>query len=444
MTDIGIAIFVLWASIAGLLYGTNRDLLSPAKMLHIFLLLFFVGIFYRVETVSVYLTYIVLLLASAFIGFFEALSLKTVDISFTERLSLSFTNKQVNRLIILLWLGSLIPIFAQLYMIVSFGGFFNFLIALTWRVKEFGGWGPVIMIIKLIFIINLLYFIILFLSKAPTKTAISFFIIHCTIIIGMGLLTGSRGVVLGNFLAMLIISNYWGKPVSLKFVMVVGIVLFGTATVLDQIRSGGLSIGEGSVSLNNSRASQAFEMQAKKSTTLNAGLNPISLVYKQNVDDMQYGLTFLSALTNLIPSAFWDEKPRSGGLVLTQDYMGDAWGGYSNITTGILTEFILNIGLGPGLLLGVAFLLLVFAFFNKYYVQTRDRQVGIFGFKSIFMIVSYVIFFRSITSLPVAEFTNIVINIIIQLVSLVMILILLKIFLATLDLTNKTKKRVSY
>lgn len=438
MTDIGIVMLVVWIAIGGFMLATNRDQLSPAKVLHIYLLMFFLAILYRNEGIAMYLTYVVLLCASLFIGLNEALSLKHETFRFDYATRLNFTDKQVRILLILLCIGSLVPVLAQLYMISSFGGFFRYLIAMKWRVKEFGGWGPVILVIKLIFVVNLLYFIILVFSNLRTKLAILFFVLHTVVTVSIGLLSGSRSLVLMNFVSMLIVYNYWAKPVTVKLSLGLGVFLFALAILLGQIRSGGMSVSDSDIDFVNRQAGVSFAERARvPGGAMSAGFEGMKLVYEQNVVDKQYGLTFMTVFTNLIPSSVWDNKPRSGGLVLTQDFTGDAWGGFSNLSTGLITESIINFGLAPGLVLGFGLLISLFLLFNRIYLKVRYRRIGGTPFQLLTKLTAYIYTLQAVAGLLVGEFTNITIGLVLQLVSLTIIMSLLKIATWTIDLPNR-------
>lgn len=442
MTDIGITILISWAIIGGLLLATNRDLLSPSKILHIYLLLFYIGILFRDETPSIYLTYIVLLLASLFIGLFEALSLRNHKLKFKHKSYLSFTEKQTHQLLFFLWLGTIVPVLTQLYMIISFGGFFQYLMMMALRVKEFGGWGPVLLIIKSIFIFNIIYFVVLFLSDCKSKKAISAFIFHSILSTSIGLLTGSRSLVLMNFFSMLVVYNYRIRPVPIKAALSIGIALYMVAAILGQIRAGGMSISKDNVALKVGSSGPSFEEKAKTSDSLSAGLVGLRLIYDQNVDDLQYGQTFLTILTNLVPSVLWDQKPRTGGFVLTQDFTGDSWGGFSNLSTGILAEFMLNFGLGIGLTTGFCFLVIIFLLFNSTYLRVRYRTGETSGFHAVWEIITYLWVLQALTALLIGEFANVIIGLLMQLLSLFIIISLLKFLLNSIRFMDPPIKKL--
>jgi hypothetical protein len=55
MANIGMAIFAVWLTIGLGLYLTNSDLLSPAKLLHVRALVFFLALYFGPDQLSVYL-----------------------------------------------------------------------------------------------------------------------------------------------------------------------------------------------------------------------------------------------------------------------------------------------------------------------------------------------------------------------------------------------------
>ena len=59
---------------------------------------------------------------------------------------------------------------------------------------------------------------------------------------------------------------------------------------------------------------------------------------------LQYGNTFLSAITIFVPRAIFPDKLKTGGEVLTQYSQGSAYTGTVNYSPGLFVESILNFG----------------------------------------------------------------------------------------------------
>ncbi len=78
----------------------------------------------------------------------------------------------------------------------------------------------------------------------------------------------------------------------------------------------------------------------------------------ENEFPLQMGETYLAACTNIIPRYFWPEKPLGGGPVLINMINPGAYEigakGNNSLTTGFLTEAVMNFGFAGALLVVVA------------------------------------------------------------------------------------------
>ena len=97
--------------------------------------------------------------------------------------------------------------------------------------------------------------------------------------------------------------------------------------------------------------------------------------------------------------------------MLTQDYTGDAWGGYSNLSTGALTESMLNFGIIPGFICG---LLLLFALF----VGASHMYRAVVAAPKTGSHIRYIFVVQFVAGMLLGEFANSVVNIILQLIIL--------------------------
>jgi hypothetical protein len=157
-------------------------------------------------------------------------------------------------------------------------------------------------------------------------------------------------------------------------------------------------------------------------STSQYGLVPLELVLASDHEPrLHYGLTFLTALTNLVPRSIWPEKPDTGGVVLTKIYTGDAWQGGTNLSTGILTEGMLNFGIALGLLFGIVSLLAALVLVEYWYVRLLRQRMNAIGGKGMVQLVIYIVVMRSVIGLLFAEFTNTAVGLLFYIAPLVFV-----------------------
>lgn len=79
----------------------------------------------------------------------------------------------------------------------------------------------------------------------------------------------------------------------------------------------------------------------------------------ENEPPKTYGASYVAMITNFVPRAIWAEKPTGGGPLLTNLIFPGSYkvgqAGASSITTGFLTEAVMNGGLFAILLVGLVF-----------------------------------------------------------------------------------------
>src|SRR5690606_36035043 len=112
------------------------------------------------------------------------------------------------KMVLRIWILSLIPIMAQMYLINSIGDFSAFISSINSRVVSWQNFGTAILLIKLINVLNYLYFIIIIKFKPISRRNVLFYLAHLILFVGISLLAGSRSTLLWNFVFMLMFYNF--------------------------------------------------------------------------------------------------------------------------------------------------------------------------------------------------------------------------------------------
>ncbi len=353
-----IVLLVFWCYLFGVSFYRNKDLFSPSKIYLVIIFTFFGEIFWdKAYDLSVQLSVLVLLGLNIFVILKErALSVMSYRIALSDKV----WNKIVRRI----WILSLIPIFAQLYMIQKMGGLSGFVSSIGGRVVVWEGLGVVILLTKLINVLNYLYFIFLVCKKNKRKINILSYAIHLTVFIAIALLSGSRSNLLWNFVFMIIFYNYAVSRISIKMASIGFSAILLVAMVLAIARNG-YRIEDGVLATGLHKQEHSLNL-----SNFHYGLEPIEkVIQKEYISNPHFGRTYVTAVTNLIPRTIWPSKPSSGGVIITREYFGDPYGGYSNYTTGLLPEGIINFGYFAGVvfsvLMMIVFLYVLFSYQKK-------------------------------------------------------------------------------
>jgi len=419
LSPTGSLLFAAWLSVVALSFGVVRDSFSPDKLLLVALGLFFGDIFfhdYSRELCSVYLLLLVAL-SAALVAL--APLLRRAGRAPASGVPLGAQSGPGGAAIgyTLFWLVSLPSLAAQVWMIALFGGMVGYINALALSVVNFEGLGWLMSIIRTFSIVNLLYFSFLVTRRQRTTGEVLFYLLHLCIFVVMALLTGSRGSLLANFAMMALIYHHSVRRISARWLLIFAVGALMVASLLEVAREGvgfgkeGLVTGLSKESSNDAKMSFGWAKY---------GIIPLDLVLSAEHVEPHYGFTYLTVITNFVPRAFWPAKPDPGGNVLTNEYAGDAWGGTSFLSTGIIPEAIINFGPGLGICLGTLQFGLVAGWLLLYYARYRRRLAGNDPF-SFIENVRYAYLNWGAMGLIVGEFTNIVVLLLIQLATVWML-----------------------
>ena len=164
-----------------------------------------------------------------------------------------------------------------------------------------------------------------------------------------------------------------------------------------------------------------LESLKERSTSI-YGIIPLNIIYSSEFNNFQYGLTYLTSVSNFIPKFIWPGKPASSGIILTKFYWGANYEGSTNFSTGIVAEGVMNYGyaLGPfiGFFLGLILaynILKVFRLLRRYLKKSIiDNSVKIKYEKIIKYIFLIIVLLPQIGNATMSESNNLGFNFIKQ------------------------------
>lgn len=382
-----VSFFVIIFSLT-LSFSKNSDLFSPVKLYCLFSLFFYLDIYFSDynEYVSfIYLCQNILLALCVYLE--PRLSRKDWEPA-------RFENVQFQRVVFFVWLLTIIPVYNQLSLIRELGGLLNSFGNIAVRVKYFEGKGYLLVINSLIIFLNLIYFCAVI--TRPSFKSVCLYLLHFSILVGIGLLSGSRSFIVMTILVTVVISNYYYKRTSVSFALVSLLVMVVLVGVIGSLRNN-ISVSSGELSVGNFDIYSQLEVSHFK-----YGLIPLSIITESDVDDLQYGKTYMSLITNFVPRSLYPEKLESGGIFFTKKYAGDAWGGYSNLATGAVTEGIINFGSFFGVIVGVLGIFIFYVMGIKIYsIFLRRRADG----RSFLLVIPYIYFILLAARYSYSEFS---------------------------------------
>ena len=374
------SLFILLLAAVAFCFACNRDIFSPAKFYHAYLGVFFAAIFFSEHSGYIYAVYFGFILAGMLLSLLEAHVLARRDVRWTPLRTFTLAPR---RFVVILWGLTAIPILSQFYLIHTTGGWTALAMTIAHRVAVWQGLGPVLMLISMMAPINLVYLAVgLVYGKRHPGLWWVFYGLHLLLFLFTALLLASRGFFLGQLVLMMLVYNYLRKPVKLKYALCVGAVLLFVAAFLGTVRN------------NVTRLAHVEKLADLEGEALNMrmfsyGVNPMDIVFSRDFADYQYGKTFLTPITNFIPRRIWPGKFESGGVVLTKFWLGHRYTGLTNMSTGLVTESILNFGYPLGILVGFAFLLFVVLVTLRWYAHLRSHLGSLTGLRRVYLVCIY-------------------------------------------------------
>ena len=351
-------IFILLLIALGLCFASNRDVFSPGKFYHAYLLIFFVDIFLSEQLGYIYVIYLGFIFGGMLFSMLEASVVSSRQFS---RIPPKRSWIVPPHFTLVLWLLSVVPLLSQLYLIHCTGGFASLARVISHRVVEWRGMGALLMLITLISPINVVYFAIGLISiKRRAGVWWALYVAHLLLFAVIAALQGSRGFILGQVLLMMVAVNYLRGPIKLRSAFIGGAVLLVSAALLGAIRNNLTALHD----LDSLKDMRGGIVNLKM---FSYGIDPLNTIFADDFSEFQYGKTFLTPLTNYVPRQIWPEKFESGGVVLTKFWLGYDYTGLTHMSPGIVAESILNFGYPVGILWGFSMLALVILLSVRFY-----------------------------------------------------------------------------
>lgn len=393
---IGLGFLAGWGSLAALSMATNRDLLSPAKFYLLVCGVFFLDIFVSEYSSPVYWTYGAILLIGAVAVLLEACYPLPV-----RNVPLEVVAVPAGRTLVAvagIWLITLIPLVSQLYLVHHFGGIVRYMASINLRVLAWRELGMFRAAIGSITIIHMVYLVIAIRSTRFGWAHRALYTGHLAIAVVLGAFSASRSSLLWNFVLLAVVYHFLKRPIRFRFVVIAVAVVLPLATLLNVARRGvGWSPREG---LQTGLHEREWGVDSEDFFTY--GTNPLRLLYSREPPPPQYGLTYATAVTTLVPRRIWPNKPEPGGLIFTREYTDDRWRGLSALAAGIIAESVLNFG-WYGIPVGFGIMLLV-VFGN--YAFYRKLRSGPDGARHTLRVMVYAVVVPSTCMLLYMDFSN--------------------------------------
>lgn len=394
----------------------NKDIFSPAKLYLMWLFVFFAEVFFSEYSLPVYLCYLALLAAGVAMIMLECHIQDTGCDAASGYLPSQFPEATLAA-VVAIWAISVIPLFAQLRLIMAMGGFQSYVNTLGLRVLLWRGLGHWVSLINVFPTVNLVYLVVMLTGRKKRRLWWLLYCVHSAMFVALGLLSGSRGVLLLNLMLVLMVLHYLRKRLPKRGAVLAALVMVLAGLALGHARQGYRLTDEGF------RTGLVAAEQLLTTQAVGYGCRPLELVFSREPTSLTYGLTFATVFTNLVPRRLWPGKPDSGGVILTRDYADNRWAGASYITPGIIAESILNFGYFVGIPVGFfglsAILFGVVLFYRRVLRALRSRRDLSAGTAALL----YANVLVAAVSLLFGEFTNIVTSLMVTKIAPILLLV---------------------
>lgn len=376
---------------------TNRDMFSPGKFYLLSFFLFYLGALSSPDNYELWLLILVVLMIGVATVCFEAGS--SAGPAAPRASPAPGGALRPRNIALWIWIVSLPAIAAQIYIVRMFGGLEGYINMIGNRVIELRGLGPAKTVISTIVVLNLIYFAV-GLTRARSKLWWIVYVMHVSIVLVMGALSGSRGSTLTVFATQVFVYHYLRRPVKIVYALPIGAALLTIAMIIGVLRHG-VHLDEGGISTGLESPEQVLAL-----STFNLGVVPLQILL--HADDLQLanGSTLLSVVTNVVPRGWWPEKPDTGGVFFTKKYTGNAWEGTSNLTPTFLGEGVINFGWACGLAFFIVASLGLMYLVVRHYKNIRAKLRAPPDPGLAVDVVIYVLVMWGVVGLMIAEVTS--------------------------------------
>lgn len=416
MSEIGLIFFFFLIIILIYSFILLKDPASPQIMFLVKFGVYFSSIYFLDYRPDVYLIFVLILLVIFLMSSFYLFNL--------NKFIINTNHTEIKKKLILptkiFWLMSLPSFLATYYLVNKFGGFSQLfdqdgLLEVTKLRTSFfaSGLGALKTLISTFYVVHIYYFSYLInLNYKKYKITYILYGFHFLIFLFLATISFSRGTLLGMFVLMGLMWHYERKRIS-SFMIVAGLSsLMFIALVLGVVRET-VTFSNGDFSLN-----YELKQDGLKKTPMTYGTFPLQTMLDAEKIDKQYGLTYLSGITIFIPRSIWPNKLDTGGVIFTKDYT-NLYNEFSDFTTGMFPEAMINFGVIFGIIFASLQLILLIYWLNSLYVKIiYKNKNNVIYHKDIFELLFYIHTLAAVTGLLIGEFTNIFKGWVVQLVVL--------------------------
>jgi hypothetical protein len=385
---------LLWA------LGSNRDIFSPAKFFLLSFLVFHLGALSGHSSYELWMLILLVLLVGAMTVLFEAVSPPPPQPHYALELR---KRPDARHFVLWIWALSLPAIAGEVFLLWKFGGFQAYVNIISNRVIEFRGLGWALTLGATLATFNLAYFA-LGLTRTRSRLWWGLYLVHFSLALAVGLLSGSRGGTLNLIAMQLFCYHYIKGNIRVSRVLPAAVALLACAMLLGIVRNA-VKLEDGAVETGLGDREQTLEF-----STFQYGVIPLQLLLDADHLHLAYGMTLVTLVTNVVPRDWWPDKPDTGGVFFTKEYTGDAWNGASNLTPTFLGEGIINFGW----VVGIAFFAFTYPLLMyltvSYYRRTVMAARAELGPAVALAVVMYVSVMWSVVALMTAEVTATVLS----------------------------------
>jgi hypothetical protein len=397
MSVVVCALFVvtlLWSLVS------NRDVFSPAKFFLFSFLVFHLGALSGHYSYELWMLILIVLLVGAMTVLFEAVSPPPPPPHYALELR---KRSDARHFVLWIWALSLPAIAGEVFLLWKFGGFQAYVNIISNRVIEFRGLGWAVTLGATFATFNLAYFGF-GLTRARSRLWWALYLVHFSLALAVGLLSGSRGGTLNLFALQLFCYHYIKGNIRISRALPAAIALVLCAMLLGIVRNA-VKFEDDALVTGLGNRDQTLEY-----STFQYGVTPLQILLDADHLKPAYGMTLVTLVTNVVPRDWWPDKPDTGGAFFTKEYAGDAWNGASNLTPTLLGEGIINFGW----VMGVAFYAFTYPLLMYliviYYRRTVVAARAELGPGVALAVVMYVCVMWSVVALMTAEVTAILLS----------------------------------
>lgn len=361
-------VYLLCLYLAALLIALNAngDLLSPSKLYLYTLGCSWATIFYEKQEISTDLAFVLMIVPLIPAIVIENRSVIRRRVKDRQRL-IPQPVAGAFKFDCLFWLATVIPVSAMAWLVIHMGGLTGYRLALAARAAKFEGQGWLHSAAITIGPLNCCYLaMVLCCGKRPNRHlpyALNF-LLASTVLAA----TGARVNLIEFLIVVLGVRHYIGK--RLRPATLIGLALVCSMALVSisvfRMNQRGMDFST-PLTRYESHAATGFFNYGPESTSII--LNATSLSPK-------YGSTYLAVITNIIPRAWWRDKPDQGGKMFTLELLGDPNRGASNINPTYLAEGMFNFGIIWGALFAVITLSLAMAAVVRRYIVLTMYSTG--------------------------------------------------------------------